>query len=315
MATNTMVAPVIAVGEVETTNRQEGSVSNRKTGNTARQIGRVDGGMALLCAGSPPKAIRTWPATMHDVVLETLAAVAILTGVIGFTQAAASPAAAPLETEAEQAMKVDTPPFPQRAALVDRLEEARDRAGGEEAARLALLWLRGVKWMLAGIPLAERGQPRYDWIEQHDELVVYSEPAGEWLIVPDVIWKIHDQHREAAVADDIAWLAVQNGLPGECEGYVPCDAQGMNTLDGEYLRRYPAGVHVPEIVQRVKGTLEQSLRLIAEPDGRQFLNPATDCGDLREPLIALRGAVARSSASPDRDHALVLADRILQMCP
>ena len=51
MATNTMVAPVIAVGEVETTNRQEGSVSNRKTGNTARQIGRVDGRMALLCAG------------------------------------------------------------------------------------------------------------------------------------------------------------------------------------------------------------------------------------------------------------------------
>ena len=71
--------------------------------------------------------------------------------------------------------------------------------------------------------------------------MVYSEPAGEWLIVPDVIWKIHDQYRDAAVAEDIAWLAVQNGLPGECEGYVPCDAQGMNTLDGEYLRRYPRG--------------------------------------------------------------------------
>jgi hypothetical protein len=261
------------------------------------------------------KAIRTSRATIR-VVVRTLAALAILT-VIDFTQATTAPAPRRLEAEVEQAINTDTAPLPQRAAFIERIEGARaNNPDGDVGARLALLWLRGVKWMLAGIPLADRdGEPHDPWMEQHRDRVVFSEPAGEWLIVPDVIWKLHDQYRDATVAEDIAWLAVQNGLPGECEGYVPCYAYGMNTLDGEYLRRYPAGRHVPEIVERVKGTLEQSVRLMAEPDGRQFLNPATDCGDLKEPLIALRGAVAGSSASADRDHALVLADGILRMCP
>jgi hypothetical protein len=185
------------------------------------------------------------------------------------------------------------------------------RRGG----RLAWLWLRSVKRMLAGIPLSERdGEPHDPWMEQHRELIVYSEPAGEWLIVPDVIWKMHDQHRETAVAEDIAWLAVQNGLEGECEGYVPCDAHGMNTLDGEYLRRYPRGAHVAEALERVTGTLEQSIRLMSEPDGRQFLNPATDCGDLKEPLLALRAAVAGSVASAKRDRTLLLVDRVIATC-
>ncbi len=213
-------------------------------------------------------------------------------------------------------MTLDTPPFPERAALVERLNDARGRASGEPAAHLALLWLRGVKWMLASIPLAQRdGEPHQAWMAQHPELVTYSDPAGEWLIVPDVIWKLHDQYRGAAVAEDIAWLAVQNGLPGECEGYVPCYAHGMNMLDGEYLRRYPRGQHVAEVVDRVKGTLEQAIRLTSEPDGQQFLNPATDCGDLKEPLVALRAAVAGSPAAAERDQTLALADRILKMCP
>jgi hypothetical protein len=220
------------------------------------------------------------------------------------------------EADAERAMKLDTPPFAERAALVNRIDDARGRANGESGARLALLWLRGVKWMLASIPLAQRdGEPHHAWIAEHAELVIFSEPAGEWMIVPDVIWKLHDQYRNAPVAEDIAWLAVQNGLPGECEGYVPCYAHGINTLDGEYLCRYPRGQHVVEIIERVKGTLEQAVRLIAEPDGRQFLNPATDCGDLKAPLIAVRTAIAGLPTSTDRDQTLVLADKILRMCP
>jgi hypothetical protein len=310
-----MVPPVKVLGEVETTRRQAGSVSSTKADITTRQAARPDRGIALLCAGLPMKAIRTSRATIR-VVVRTLAALAMLT-VIDFTQATTAPAPRRLEAEVEQAINTDMAPLPQRAALIERIEGARaNNPDGDVGARLALLWLRGVKWMLAGIPLADRdGEPHDPWMEQHRDLVVFSEPAGEWLIVPDVIWKLHNQHRDATVAEDIAWLAVQNGLPGECEGYVPCDAHGMNTLDGEYLRRYPAGRHVPEIVERVKGTLEQSVRLMAEPDGRQFLNPATDCGDLKEPLIALRRAVAGSSASADRDRTLVLADGILRICP
>jgi hypothetical protein len=264
-----------------------------------------------------------------------IAAAAILTGVISFTQVTRASAARSvpafstdgqhdsggatvrLEADAERAMQGETTPFPEREALVERLRAARDAApGGEPGARLALLWLRAVKWMLAGIPLADRdGEPHNDWIKEHGELVMFSEPAGEWLIVPEVIWQIHDTHRESSVADEIAWLAVTNGLAGECEGYVPCDAHGLNALDGEYLRRHPRGAHVAEAVQTTKGSLEQSLRLLSEPDGKRFFDASHDCGDLTPPLSALRRALAESPASPAREETLSLADRLLTMCP
>jgi hypothetical protein len=246
----------------------------------------------------------------------TLGLLMMLAAVVDVAQTTGAPAADELEAHAEAALKTDTAAFAERAALVDRIDQARARSSGEPSARLALLWLRSVKWMLASIPLAERdGEPNNDWLRTHQELVAWSEPAGEWLIDAEVIWKLHDQHRESAVAEEMAWLAVQNGLPGECEGYVPCDAHGMNSLDGEYLRRYPRGIHVGEIVERVKGTLEQAVRLMAEPDGQRFLNPATDCGDLKAPLIALRAAVAGSPATAERDRTLALANKILGMCP
>ena len=243
-------------------------------------------------------------------------AAAILAGSLVFAQETERAAFRQLEAEAATALKTDTPAFAERAALVDRLDAARGGETGEPAARLALLWLRSIKWMLASIPLAQRdGEPHHDWIEQHRELVIYSEPAGEWLIHPEVIWKVHDQYRERTPAEAIAWLAVENGLPGECEGYVPCYAHGMDALDAEYLRRHPRGEHVAEVVERMKGTLEQAVRLIGEPDGKQFLNPATDCGDLKGALPAVRAALVGSPSSTARDQSVAFADQILAMCP
>jgi hypothetical protein len=220
-----------------------------------------------------------------------------------------------LEADAERAMKLDTPAFSERAALVTRIDDARGPVSGEAAARLALLWLRAVRWMLDGIPLAERdGEPNNDWLRAHQELVAWGEPAGMWLISSDVIWKLHDQYRDSSVAEPIAWFAVENGLPGECEGYVPCYAVGMNRLDGEYLRRHPRGAHVAEIIDRVKGTLDQAIALASGKDGKEFLNPATDCGDVKQPLNALRGALAGSPATAERDQTLALVDRVQGFC-
>jgi len=240
----------------------------------------------------------------------------ILAGVLTLAQGTSSEGVAALEAEAEAALTTDAPTFDQRAALVDRIDRARGTSSGETAARLALLWLRGVKWMFSSIPLAERdGEPHNAWIRAHQDLVAWSEPAGEWILAVDVIWKLHDQYRGSKVAEPIAWIAVENGLPGGCEGYIPCYAVGMNQLDGEYLRRHPQGTHLDEVIERVKGTFEQALSLAAGPDGQRSLDPATDCGDMKAPMKALRAAIAGSPATPDRDRTLVVADEVLALCP
>lgn len=107
----------------------------------------------------------------------------ILAGALTLTQGTATGSIAALESEADAALKTDVPTFDQRAALVDRIDQARGTSSGETAARLALLWLRGVKWMFSSIPLAQRdGEPHNPWIRAHQDLVAWSEPAGEWIL-------------------------------------------------------------------------------------------------------------------------------------
>ena len=77
-----------------------------------------------------------------------------------------------------------------------------------------------------------------------------------------------------------ACVAVENGYPGECEGYIPCYANIMNWLDGEYLRRHPRGVHASEVVAQVHTSLVESLKRLSGKDAESYLNSRTDCGDL-----------------------------------
>jgi hypothetical protein len=223
----------------------------------------------------------------------------------------------PLEAEAARALASDAMPFAARADLVARLERAvADAPAGESGAQLALLWLQGVRWLLSAVPfdVTQREEPYRSWLAARDALVTYSEPAGEWLIVSEVIWRVHDEHRNTAAADEIAWLAVQNRLPGECEGYVPCYAFGLNHLEGEYLRRHPGGAYAAEALDSVHQALTNALELLARPDGGDFLNPATDCGDLQASLVPLRAA-AQGARDGSTSQAIIATDRLLAMCP
>lgn len=222
---------------------------------------------------------------------------------------------ASLEAEATRALRPETELFAERTALVARLQVASERApDANQRARLALLWLRAVRWVLATITSGPSPEEPYrDWLGRHQKVVVYSEPAGQWLLIPEVIWKVHDAHRSAASAEAIAWFAIENGYPGECEGYIPCYANIMNWLDGEYLRRHPRGPHASESVERVHSSLSESVKRLSEPDAKSYLNPSTDCGDLKSGLVPLREAIDKSNA--ERRAAVVsVIDVLLERC-
>jgi hypothetical protein len=220
-----------------------------------------------------------------------------------------------LEGEAVRALSVDTGSFSIRVALVERLQSAADRAPTtDQRGRLGLLWLRSLRWLLASIPLrAAEEEPYRNWLAEHEMLVVYSEPAGEWLVQTDAVWRVHDAHRAAVAADEIAWFAVTNGYPGECEGYVPCYANILNWLDGEYLRRHPKGRHASDAVEQVRFSLDGALKNLSGPAAKDFLNPDTDCGDLRAGLEPLRRAVLNSNGA-GRSEAIALLDRLMSRC-
>jgi hypothetical protein len=222
-----------------------------------------------------------------------------------------------LERGAAEALVGDREPFSQRAILVDRLQAASERApSGDQRARFALLWLRSVRWLLASVFQGgvEQDPASRPWLAAHESLVVYSEPAGEWIVIPEAIWKIHDGHRLTASADEIAWFAVTNGYPGECEGYVPCYANILNWLDGEYLRRHPGGRHVQEAVEQVRSSLDESRKRLSTTPAPGLLDPATDCADLKAGLEPL-GTAIRQSEGGSRSDAVAVVDKLLLYCP
>jgi hypothetical protein len=197
-----------------------------------------------------------------------------------------------------------------------RTRELADARGGEPRGKAAVAWLEALRQVLSAIPIERTDNPIFKtWLDGHDQIVAYSEPAGEWLVRHEVIWKLHDDHRASASADRIAWIGATTGIPGECEGYIPCYAFGLNYREGEYLRRHPRGQHVGEALEEIAETVNVSVDdLLSRPDRNDFLEVPDDCGDLLAALTPLREA-ASAVTHPAASAALIAIDRLRAYCP
>jgi Bacterial SH3 domain len=184
--------------------------------------------------------------------------------------------------------------FAPRTELVDFVERARkDSLDAEVAGRFALYWVQATSAALDAVPFGRGKQPPYkDWLASRPNTVVYDEPGGRWRVRGNHLWTLQDEHARSSAADELAWAAVQNGLPGECEGFIPCYLRRLNSLEGEYLRRSAMGKHVDEAVARVANVTSWTTQV--EKPG--FFDPAKDCGELVQSLDPLRAALATTRA-------------------
>ena len=180
--------------------------------------------------------------------------------------------------------------FPGRAELVAFIDRVRPEIDEPEASgRFALHWLNAMSGALQAVPRGQAKRAPYaDWLEARKSLVVYNEPGGNWMLRRDAILALHDREKDTSSADDIAWFHVINRIPGECEGFLPCYIRASNMLQGEYLRRHPAGRHVDEAV-----TIFPQL---AARMGRMTVTRPGDCRELLESLTPLRAAVSATRA-------------------
>jgi hypothetical protein len=210
----------------------------------------------------------------------------------------------------------DAAMFLLRAAELEAREATLKRATTEDSRSVATLdWLRALGSVLKAIPIERATGPYDEWLKTHEDLIVYSEPAGEWLIRHDLISDLHKRFANRPVGDELAWFAATNGLPGECEGYVPCYASILNTLYGEYLQRYPGGAHRAEALAGISETLAIVVDdLLKRPGNRaDFLSVPQDCGDLLASLRPLRAAVAGANGA--KTETMGFIDRLIAQCP
>ncbi|HEY7546461.1 MAG TPA: SH3 domain-containing protein [Blastocatellia bacterium] len=160
-------------------------------------------------------------------------------------------------------------------------------------AELEFARLVATRRALESIPFDHQQEPIYqNWIKAREKILVYSEPAGEWFVRADLFWDLHKKYSALALAEQIAWTAATNPLPGECEGYIPCHLSAFNQTEGRYLKLYPRGVHANEAVDNLAEELEQFVKEIktaAPPD-------AQDRPEAQKELRELRLVVTKSVA-------------------
>jgi hypothetical protein len=157
--------------------------------------------------------------------------------------------------------------------------------------RVELARIRAMAATLKAIPMSGgRREPYATWLASRRTEVVYDEPGGRWILAPGPLWDMHVQQARTTSADEIAWFAVGNGLPGECEGFVPCYLVARNRLHGEYLRRHPSGAHAAESV----GVLKSTADLLGAPPkaGAAYkFDKKADCREVTTSVDALTAAV------------------------
>jgi hypothetical protein len=202
--------------------------------------------------------------------------------------------------------------FAARAEVVDLVERTiAETTDAERAGRLALLWIQAMRATAASLPARHRltGAPAA-WVEAQKSAVWWNEVGANWMLSLDALQELHQQHRTTSSADAIAWSMVENGLGGECEGYLPCYVERANLLEGEYLRRHPNGRRVDDAVAAVEKATAFWLTRIDKPDS---FSPDKDCDELKESLLPLRAAVAATKAS-GRETTLEKLDVFNRKC-
>lgn len=173
------------------------------------------------------------------------------------------------------------------------------------SAELEFARLMALKRALNELPPDHTEQsPHGAWIKANEASLVFSEPAGMWFVKSDLFWDLRKKHSGLPIAEQIAWEAANNPIPGECEGYVPCHLTALGWTMGEYLKLYPRGAHAEEAMDKFIEYLEPLIDLAKDGNVAPEDKPQA-----RKDIAALRDVVTKTS-SAKKTTALNLLNKL-----
>lgn len=192
---------------------------------------------------------------------------------------------------ANNRLKVEQPTFTDSVDLVNFLTRViPEVTRANAAAELELTRLLAIAKAAAAIPIEKQEEPLYQsWVKAQGNNLVYSEPAGQWFVVSDLFWKLQQKYKSLPVADQIAWQAANNSLPGECEGQLDCDMYAYIRTLGRYLNLYPRGAYAEEALNNLAEFLGE---VIKSKDPYSVGEKA----DLHKALAEVRATVMKTSS-------------------
>lgn len=167
---------------------------------------------------------------------------------------------------------------------------------------------------LKAIPFnKDKENPYKAFLKTNDKSIVYSEPAGEWFVRSDLFWELRKKYSTAPIAEDVAWAATQNPLPGECEGYVNCYLFIMRQTDAEYLNLYPTGKYSAEALKNIQNLLEPIVADLGEKSVYTGPSDVSDRAEFNRLIAEIRTIISKLPiAEPEKQKSIQQLNQIAE---
>ena len=153
--------------------------------------------------------------------------------------------------------------------------------------------LKTLQAALEKIPMEKmETEPHKSFLKKNEKEITYSEPAGQWYVRSELFWDLRAKAKNLTQAEEIAWTAAQNPIPGECEGYINCYLYLETITNGRYILYYPNGRYSKQAVSEIAERLEQ-----LAADDSQYDGPtdASDRAELKKYLSELKAQISASA--------------------
>ena len=149
--------------------------------------------------------------------------------------------------------------------------------------------------------------PYREWVKAHAAEVIENEFAGGYNLLSEVLWRLEAKYHTLPIADRIAWAAVENPEPHDCEGDEVC---GFFVYAGavKYLELHPNGAHAAEAIKGLDESFTDEVIARANNKGDNQYE-VEDRISLRKLLASLRLALVKSSAA-GKSKLLKKLDRV-----
>lgn len=171
------------------------------------------------------------------------------------------------------------------------LKEVKD---SKQRADLSFKRLVALSAALKKVSLDKQAENPYkDFLKANEKEIVYSEPSGEWLVRGELFWELREKYEILPIAEEIAWKAAQNPVPGECEGYINCYLYMLRATDGEYLNFYPNGKYSRQALKNITNFLAPIVADSKEKTVYFSASDISDRADFNRYLTELRAIVSK----------------------
>lgn len=182
----------------------------------------------------------------------------------------------------------------------------RESRGAVELGRLVAL-SRAVQT----IPYEKQDSAPYKpWIKAQGDAIVYSEPAGAFLVRADLFWDLQKKYADLPIGEQIAWEGSHTMLPGECEGYIPCHLYDLSETTSHYLKVYPNGPRASQVLDETIEYLQPMVdSLSTEETGYTLPFEDSELVEMKKTIAELEQTISATS-DPKREKALELLAKL-----